>query len=231
MSTSNPRYSPEFLASIDRTITRERLKRYLAAAGQDLTRALELYEYNIALSEMMYGLLHGLEVGVRNALHHTLTDAYQTQEWYDHAPLSVYHQDKFIRKAKQEAGPNASPGKVIAELTFGFWTDLTAHNYHWTLWVPNNLARAFPNAAVPRKHIHRRLETIRWLRNRIAHHEPILTSQNRVYAGHQRFISLPELEECGHWVCSHMAGWLKREFRYTPAAEILSKVNAMGVNL
>jgi ABC-type lipoprotein export system ATPase subunit len=44
------------------------------------------------------------------------------------------------------------------------------------------------------------LEDIRWLRNRVAHHEPILTSTGSLYAGHQRRISLEQLAGCGDWI-------------------------------
>lgn len=53
------------------------------------------------LSEVLYGLLHGLEVTVRNAEHHALTLSYGTAAWYDVAPLSAYWQDQ-LAKAKGE---------------------------------------------------------------------------------------------------------------------------------
>ena len=60
-------YTIEFLASIDRVISQERLSRYLAATNGDIGAALELYEHNIALSEALFGFLHGLEVAVGTA--------------------------------------------------------------------------------------------------------------------------------------------------------------------
>ncbi len=49
---ANPvfQYSAQFLVSIERTISKERLSRYLAATQGDTVKALELYEYNVALS-------------------------------------------------------------------------------------------------------------------------------------------------------------------------------------
>ena len=73
-----PPYSAGLLNSLERTITRERLTRYLGATKQDMPKALALYEYNVQLSEVLYGLLHGLEVMVRNAAHHALTASYGT---------------------------------------------------------------------------------------------------------------------------------------------------------
>jgi hypothetical protein len=75
-------YSPQFLASIKRTISQERLRRYLGATRQDLAKALQLYEYNVQLSEVLYGLLHGLEIAVRNAAHYALTASYGVAYWF-----------------------------------------------------------------------------------------------------------------------------------------------------
>ena len=232
MSTPPFSYSAQFLASIERTVSKERLGRYLKATNQDWVKAVELYEYNVALSEMLFGYLHGLEVAVRNAMHQALTNGYNTPHWYDHAPIGSYLHDKFVKKAKQEAGPGAPAGKVVAELSFGFWTALTSHQHNWSLWKPY-VRLAFPNATVPRQNIHRRLETIRYLRNRIAHHEPILTSRSTMYAGYkdQRDITLQEIGECAEWVCRDTARWLETQFRYHQAAAILAHVSAMTVTL
>jgi hypothetical protein len=60
-------HSPQLLTEIERAISRERLKRYLIATAQNLVEAISLYEQNVALSEMTFGLLHGLEVALRNS--------------------------------------------------------------------------------------------------------------------------------------------------------------------
>ena len=106
-----PAYSPQFLRSIERTITKVRLSRYLAATS-DLTQAVQLYEFNIELSEALYGILHGIEVSLRNAAHHALSNSYGAQDWYDQAPLTV-HWMRVVRDAKNKVGGNAAPGKVI----------------------------------------------------------------------------------------------------------------------
>jgi propanediol dehydratase large subunit len=45
------------------------------AISLGLVHALNLYEYNVALSEMVYRLLHGLEVAITNSIDRTLTAA------------------------------------------------------------------------------------------------------------------------------------------------------------
>jgi hypothetical protein len=126
------------------------LRRYLGATRQNVAQALQLYEYKIALSEALYGLLHGLEVAVRNAAHHALTASFGTPTWYDIAPLSGYWVDQ-LGKAKQKPGVGAVPGKVVAELTFGFWVDLLQGGNHRSVWVDRKLNKAFPNARRHRK--------------------------------------------------------------------------------
>jgi hypothetical protein len=218
-------HSPRFLAEIELAVSRERLKRYLAATSQDLGEAVQLYEQNVALSEMTFGILHGLEVAVRNSMHDRLSAHFGTPRWYSVAPLSAYSQDKINAAIRDAGGPTASPGKVVAELMFGFWTDLAAQRYHWSLWQPC-LSGAFPRIRLARPMIHRRLEDIRWLRNRVAHHEPILTSAGSLYVGHHRSVSLEQIAECGDWISPAIGGWFRTYFRFAQATAIVNTVAA-----
>jgi len=66
-------------------------------------------------------------------------------------------------------------GRIIPELTFGFWTSLFDVRYEKILWpwllkpvVPN-----MPRHIRIRKNLSKRLNRVRTLRNRIFHHEPI----------------------------------------------------------
>ena len=222
-------YNIQFLASIERTITKERLTRYLGATEQDVSRALELYEYNVQLSQVLYGLLHVLEVTVRNAEHHALTASYGTPTWYDITPLSPYWKDR-LSNAKAKPGVAGTPGKVVAELTFGFWIDLRKHSNHMALWVNRKLYTAFPNSLRHRGLIHERLKAIQLLRNRISHHEAVLTSVNALYNG-DGFLTLPDLFECVEWVCADTAQWMKAQFRYADAERTLRAVAAMKISL
>jgi hypothetical protein len=222
-------YTITFLSSIKRTITQERLTRYLDAAGQDLSKALELYECNVQLSEALYGLLHGLEVTVRNAAHHALTASYGTPTWYDTAPLTAYWQDQ-LDKVKAKPGVAGKPGKVVAELTFGFWIELLSKPHHNELWMSRRLRRAFPNTTHQRHAIHQRLKTVQLLRNRISHHERVLTTAQALYTG-AGVISLPEILECVDWICRDTAEWIKTQFRYAEAERILRDVAAQRISL
>jgi hypothetical protein len=77
------------------------------------------------------------------------------------------------------------------------------------------------------------LEVIRRLRNRIAHHEPILTSSNEVYTGYtaQPTISLPQLLQCVEWISPATSLWMTNCTRYAQAGAILATCHRSGVVL
>ena len=77
-----------------------------------------------------------------------------------------------IERAVRAAGPGAPPGKVIAELTFGFWRYLPITAHHHPLWIPY-LHNAFA-AGTSRPAVDWPVGRLHQLRNRIAHYEPLL---------------------------------------------------------
>jgi Abi-like protein len=169
-------YTPEELERLKQSLSEERLGPYLALAGSDLREAIRLYERNTSLSEALYGLLQGLEVPLRNAMHHALSVGLSREDWYDSIVWRVAQQEQ-VDNAKESLRAKAkpvTPGRMVAELTFGFWVGLTGPKYSVDLWE-RHLYKAFPNAKLGRKQLNKRLESIRLLRNRVAHHEPILS--------------------------------------------------------
>lgn len=73
---------------------------------------------------------------------------------------------------REAGGRKALPGKVIAQLTFGFWRYLTSAAHEVTLWRPA-LHHAFPTGT-SRPDVDTRVGRLHELRNRVAHHEPLL---------------------------------------------------------
>ena len=168
-------YSPENLSEIERTLSSDRLRPYQANVGGNSELAIRLYEQNTLLSESLYGVLQGLEVAFRNTVHTQLASDYGRAEWYDSLNLEP-EQAGMLRKAKEILAKEGKPldaGRVVAELSFGFWTGLTGPKYD-VLWR-NHLVKIFPHRPVQRAHVQTRLNSIRKLRNRVAHHEPILS--------------------------------------------------------
>jgi hypothetical protein len=166
-------------ARIADTLSDERLAPYLRACDGDLGSALNLYQWNLAISGALYEALGILEVAVRNALCHQLNTfhASRTGYWYDDPGnvLSGQARDDLAEARNRVAamGRTETPGRVIAELSFGFWRYLLASRYEATLWTPY-LRHAFPNLAPQRRvTAYRAMASVHLLRNRISHHEPI----------------------------------------------------------
>ena len=65
-----------------------------------------------------------------------------------------------LMQAQNKIGTAAPVGKLIAELNFGFWVDLTGARYDF-VWR-NSLHKAFPYAHVSRKMVHGRLHSGKW---------------------------------------------------------------------
>lgn len=180
-------YHPTEIDTLEQSLSLERFNGYVQRANGDRTMAVRLYERNTRLSESLYGVVQGLEVCLRNSIDRVLRSACGPN-WYDQPMALKYPLPEKLQSAKDSVlrqGKLLTPGRVVAELSFGFWTALIGRKYEKRLWVPY-LHKAFPNAFFPVAHpgkkpaaldrpdIAERLETIRQLRNRIAHHEPIL---------------------------------------------------------
>lgn len=159
----------------------ERLAPYHDATHGDGAAALRLYEWNIAASGAFYEALGIVEITVRNALNRMLTTFLGSDRgaWYDDQSgiLSVHAQED-IARAKvriQRQGHDETAGRVVAELSFGFWKFLLARRYEATLWTPC-LRHAFPNLHPQRRATaFEAMDKLHTLRNRVAHYEPIHT--------------------------------------------------------
>ena len=172
----------------------DRLAAYQPTAGGDL-EMVTTYFWNVALCQDLYLALGAVEVAMRNGIHNALFAHTGHEDWYDQIALLPREQRKIdnAKHAIQGARKTIVPGRVVSGVTFEFWTSLLSkgtgpNGYGRVLWSPNNAAlirRAFPLLPVPndnRGYVHRRFNTIRILRNRVSHHEPIwrgVTLQNR----------------------------------------------------
>ncbi len=136
------------------------------------------YMWNLSLSEALYPSLHALEIALRNSIHDTLSQGFSDPLWFDRVGLLDPSEVAKVAEAKQELtrnGKQHDPGRIIAELQFGFWTSMLKARYDVTIWR-RYIVSAFPyipRSQRTRKNISKRLNQIRQLRNRIFHHEPI----------------------------------------------------------
>jgi hypothetical protein len=166
----------------------KRMQRYLAASGSDRHAALSLYSADIALAKALIPLLHLFEIGLRNALNRAVAAKLQDTNWLlskfssTSSDLNLYPlaSNKQL-KAFFIDNPitNTSHDKVVSSMTLGFWVGLLGSSY-WKSFKGAQV-NAFPNAKRNqrrRTHLQGMLESIRVLRNRVGHWEPICFGQN-----------------------------------------------------
>lgn len=170
-----------FLADLEIAVSSERLERYRLEEKDGITTASN-YLWNIALSEALYAPLSALEVTLRNTIHRSAADRFQTEFWFDLPGVLLFRQPDAVIRARRLLDRDKKPqtaGRIIAELNFGFWTTLLSDPYHASFWMPDKakmLKAAFPhmtNAQRIRDDIFARYNSLRILRNRVFHFEPI----------------------------------------------------------
>lgn len=181
-------------AWIDDWLGSPRFKKYVDASAGDRAKALVLYEWNVSLGQALMRDIAHFEIALRNSY-----DLAMTSHWsgHDHwlldpespavVPIWRVKKDKgglkrgsdvnYLNRRSVDAairkcgGARASAGKVMAELSFGFWSHLTSASHEKSVWVPY-LHHAYPPKTV-RSTVDAMVSTINSVRNRIAHHEPL----------------------------------------------------------
>ncbi len=175
---------------------------YVAWTGGDEALALQLYTYNSKLSEALHRPLHMLEITLRNVTDRRMAAVYGPA-WMDIPGVRLTpYQNACIANArdmlrKQRKALAHDP--VVAELTFGFWTSLFGGSSHH-LW--QHLRTMFNAQGLQRRPVNQMLTDMRILRNRVAHHEPIL-----LLPLHDRYTALHEL---AGWLEAEAADWIQQ---------------------
>jgi hypothetical protein len=170
---------------VERIFSHERLAPYLRRHDDIFNKAIEHYKANIEVSETFYPLLAILEVGLRNQMDYQLTRKFNNEAWYDDNRfikiVSRFQIDRITdaRNSILREKKEITPGRIVSELSFGFWTSLLDSRFEKTLW--KNLRLSFPNCPKQirqRKTMSSKFNGIRKLRNRIFHHEPVTWNLN-----------------------------------------------------
>ena len=205
-------YNDEIIKRIIKTLSVERLEKYIKGPAEGTEDALKLYILNTTLCESFYTPLQGFEVAVRNALHERLTLGF-TVAWYDDSNFmnmlqpdhrgTVTSAQKSIRDHKEQV----TPGKMVTELNLGFWTGLLGPKYETVLWR-RHFRHAFPHRpqGSERHEVHSAVNRIRRLRNRVAHHEPIM--HRNLLEDHEIILRTVR------WICPDTARWIEAQSRF-----------------
>lgn len=169
------------MRNIEQLLSQSRLDPYQVATSGTTVEPLELYDWNSQVGSAFFESLHYLEVGLRNSIDDAVRKHSAVQlglnSWLrSDGPLLSHGSRQQVALAErriQRAGRPVTHGRVVAELSFGFWWSLFAQEYNRSLWQPA-LRHAF-EGSVRRQKLHDELGHFRVFRNRIAHHEPIFT--------------------------------------------------------
>ena len=183
MSTEPAALTPDDYQSLLPLVTAERLGSYVRATSGTTTGAFELYEWNMRAAASVMELTSMIEVITRNALDTQLRDWVQRKHpgasWLDTIPVDTQG-IKDLRQARSRATRSGKRteihGRVVAELSLGFWRYLVESRYLTSLWVPATHA-SFPfghsDLRTRQKDVAFRMQQLNYVRNRAAHHEPI----------------------------------------------------------
>lgn len=198
---------------VEAWLSEPRFQRYLKISSGDRERALALYEWNVETSQILMHDIAHFEVALRNVYDAVISANWPHKtHWLLHpespaimpiwrtvtshgikrgADVNIHTRNKVDSAIKRSGYQKASPGKVIAELSFGFWRHLTTKAMEKPMWVPY-IHKAFPSGT-DRADIDRHIKTVNDLRNRIAHHEPLLTGALDPAEAHKSLMHCLEL--------------------------------------
>lgn len=190
---------------MEAAFSQTRLQPYIAARGSR-SKGIELYTLNVQLCQALYPVLHTFEVTLRNAVHHAISGTHGPK-WYapGRFPLrqsEVQDINGALAKLRQQ-GKKSTPGRLIAELNLGFWTNLFNRHYEVAFWTPHRQT-VFPHALPSdriRGRIHGQIRQVRDVRNRIFHYEPIWNDPtlNDAYTNARKIVG---------WISPPVLQWL-----------------------
>jgi Swt1-like HEPN/Abi-like protein len=193
----------DHLPNLIKAVSSERFEKYRRLAASDAA-AWELYSANVAYSAAFYAPLQALEVALRNAVDRELSHRHPS--WLTGTSILHGPELRQVAEARDRLARQSKPadhGRLIAELSFGFWSGLFANAYDTDLWRTALHRLLYPRQQRPQ--IHDMLERLRTLRNRIAHHEPII--QRRLMDDQQRIVDLLS------WIDPATARWVDERSR------------------
>ena len=133
----------------ERWLSAERLAPYLADCNGNVDRALELYEWNVRLGQVLIRDISHFEVALRNAYDRVMNEAWEGCWLLDDTSSA---RTPVMRKSKRRTldanrinrktidavvdrlPPDASTGAIVANLTLGFWVHLSDRSREAAIW-------------------------------------------------------------------------------------------------
>ena len=189
---------------VSESLSEARFAKYLSKAGGNETLALKLYVHNARLSGAFLFPLGVMEVVLRNTVDRALVKKFD-QTWYCNPQVAKKFRrgeksniqkalNRICHKSDQtRIRSDVNRDEVVAELTFGFWTNM--FDKHYTRFWESELDNSFPNLKIETGwndhdtliYIRSQLHEINAFRNKVAHHGFVLDANIRTV--HSRILS------------------------------------------
>lgn len=173
------------LEELERLTSPARLAPYLREADDDLELALELHNWNVSISAACMEVVALIEIMLRNVVDESLSQFAREKDraipWFMLPTVTGASQAQITADIEKVRGrlrginPNRETrDQIVAGLSFGFWTELFGSK-HEQLWR-DALNKAVPHTPTGRrKEVSSKLERLRHFRNRLAHHDSLLS--------------------------------------------------------
>lgn len=206
-----PRTPPiQLILDLEAILSPPRFATYVRQAGGDRAKAADLYCWHTDLAAAFYGPLQYAELAARNGAVEAIAAVYGAA-WHRNPAfqqslrprVAHYRMRDDLRSLAQR---HTHAGGVVADIKFVFWQHLFVAAQDAVLWNAH-LHQVFPGlppqmtVQAARGEVRSRIERIRNFRNRIAHHEPLLS---RDLAG-----DLAAALELVEWRRPDIAAWLR----------------------
>lgn len=164
------------LAALVNGYSKARLEVYLRLTRADPDRAWSLIEWEHSLAAALWVDIARCELIVRNTIQTALQRIARHTDWHDHIDqLAIRGRDRArVDEAHDrivEERKAVTVDRIVANLSFTFWVNLTSASYDRTLWS-RGLDQAFHLQR--RKTVHDAMTRVKNLRNAVAHHAPLV---------------------------------------------------------
>lgn len=177
-------FTEDELHHLPSVLSAPRFSTYLRHCDMNRPQAMALYRWNLQVSAALMVPLHVLEISLRNAISEAIEYIHGgswpwTQGFVVTLPNPRAPSFSPRRNLENTARNHPTVGKVVADLSFAFWEKMLTRRHQRTIWN-SEIRKAFPHAPDHftaedlREQLRGDVQRIRMLRNRIAHHEPII---------------------------------------------------------
>lgn len=171
--------------SLEESISKDRLEHYSKIFCENEKKTIiQKYLLNVELSKALYFPLQTLETTLRNNIHRILSKKLNNEFWFEDSnfmnPRTIDKKDVLKARNNIHNSKVKTSGRIISELSFGFWSYLFGKYYEQKIWN-KYIKLIFPNIPknmLKRKNISERINTIKNLRNKVFHFDTIINIKN-----------------------------------------------------